>query len=167
MIGGFTLSAFQTLYLASDVKNTFEQIKEKVIEVTPKISPDIAKGRPQVYENTDAVLKIWCEYFSLSLKIGGQSVKNKSEDYGINFEYQLWFDIYTESPNWLEEVLCFVGKIMKTFDGDCVLESNGEQPLIVRKNMTVAVDDNKLNGLQRLPFDELGIEYQNENLKSI
>lgn len=161
------MSAFHTLYLASDVKNTFEQIKGKVIEVIPKISPDIAKGRPQVYENTDTVLKIWCEYFSLSVKIGGQSVKNKSEDYGINFEYQFWFDIYTESLTWLEAILYFVGKIMITFDGDCVLESNGEQPLIVRKNKTVALDDNKLNGLQRLPFCELGIEYQNKNLKSI
>lgn len=161
------MSVFHTFYLASDIKNNFEQIKRKVIEVIPPVSPDIVKGRDQLYENTDDVLKIWCEHFSLSLKVGGQSVKNKSEDYGIDFQYQFWLDIYTASPNWLEEILFFVGKIMISFDGDCILESNGEQPLVIRKDKTVVVDDKKLYGAQKFPFDMLGLKYEESNLESV
>ena len=161
------MSVFHTFYLSSNIKSNFDQLKKKVIEFIPKIPLDIAKGRAQVYENNNDVLRIWCEYFSLSIKIGGQSVKNKSEEYGIDFHYQFWFDIYTESPRWLEEILMFIGKIMLSFDGDCILESNGEQLLLIRKDNNIVVDGKKLYGAQKFPFESLGLKYKESNLESV
>lgn len=82
----------------------------------------------------------------------------------MKFDYQFWFDVYTITPNWLEEMLSFVGKLVKAYSGDCVLESNGDTPIVMRKDGVITVDDKKLNGTQKFPFDVLGLKYQEGDL---
>lgn len=161
------MGMFYVFYLAPDNISNFNQLKQLVNDITPKVSPDVANGRPQIYEDTDEVLNIWCEYFSLRVKKGGQHVKFRSEDYGITFEYQFWFDVYTATPNWLEGMLCFVGKIMKKYNGNCVLEANGDTAIVMRKDNIIIADDKKLNGTQRFPFSKLGLEYHEGDLMQV
>jgi hypothetical protein len=161
------MGMFYVFYLASDNIGDFSQIKQLVKDITPTLTPEIAKGRPQISEDTDDLLRIWCEYFSICVKKGGQHVIYRSEDYGMNFEYQFWFDVYTVTPNWLEEMLSFVGKIMKVYNGDCVLEANGDTAIVMRKDNIVVVDDKKLKGTQRFPFGGLGLEYQAGDLVQV
>ena len=161
------MSVFHVFYLATDNKENFEQLKRVIIDIIPTISSGIAKGRPQITEDTDVLLNIWCEYFSIRIKNGGQSVKFRSEDYGVNFQYQFWFDANTITVGWFEEILSFVGKIIKACDGDCVLESNGETPLVMRKKNRIIVDGRKLNDKQILSFIEGGLEYQEGHLESV
>jgi hypothetical protein len=161
------MGMFYVLYLASDSISDFNQIKKLVKDITPVVASDILNGRPQISEDTDDTLKIWCEYFSLRVKNGGQHVRFRSEDYAMEFEYQFWFDIYTVTPNWMEGMLTFVGKIMKTYNGDCVLEANGDTSIVMRNNNVITVDDSNLRGLQKFPFQHLGIEYQEGKLKQV
>lgn len=161
------MSTFYVFYLSSDNKNDFKQIKQTVVDNTPSVTEGIAKGRPQITENTEDLLSIWCEFFSLSVKNGGQPIIFRSEDYGMGFQYQFWFDVYNVTPNWLEGMLSFVGKIMNLYEGDCVLESNGDTPIVMRKNKNITVDDRKLKKEQMSPFDELGLVYQTGELKQV
>ncbi len=161
------MGMFYVFYLASNNRNSFTQIKKTVIDITPTVSQDISKGSPQIVEDTDDQLRIWCDFFSLVVKNGGQSVRFRSEDYGMNFRYQFWFDVYTVNPNWLEGMLCFIGNIMKMYDGDCVLESNGDTPIAMRKDNSIIIDDKNLNGMQSFPFFKLGIECQQGDLKQV
>lgn len=161
------MSVFHVFYLESKNDNDFSKIKESVIELIPIVPEEIAGGRPQIYENTENLLSIWCEFFSLNVKNGGQHVRHRSEDYGMNFTYQFWFDIYTGSPNWLEKLLEFVGKIINIYYGDCVLEANGETPLVMRKNSIITIDDKKLHGAHKIPFNEMGLEYRETNFETV
>lgn len=161
------MSVFHVFYLASDNRRNFEELKQLIIDTTPKVSASIANGKTQISEDTDILLNIWCEYFSLRVKNGGQHVKFRSEDYGMNFQYQLWFDANTATVGWFEELLTFVGKIMQNCHSDCVLESNGETPLIMRKNEMIIVDARKMNNKQILLFNKAGLEYQEGHLESV
>lgn len=161
------MSVFHVFYLASDSKSSFEQIKRSVIDNIPIVPQDVAKSRPQVSENTDNSLSVWCEYFSLLVKNGGQPVIFRSEDYGMSFQYQFWFDAYTVTPGWFEGMLFFVGKIMNLYDGDCVLESNGDTPIVLRKNKNITVDGRGLKKEQMCLFDELQLVYQTGELKQV
>ena len=105
------MSVFHVFYLAYDDKKNFEQLKQLIIDAIPKISADIAKGKTQITEDTEGILNIWCKYFSLGVKDGGQAVEFRSEDYGIKFQYQFWFDANTVTYGWFEELLYFIGKI--------------------------------------------------------
>lgn len=71
------------------------------------------------------------------------------------------------APDWIEGMLTFIGKIIKKYDGDCVLESNGDTPIVMRKDGVVIVDDSKLRGTQRFPFHHLGIEVEEGNLEIV
>lgn len=155
---------FYVFYLASDNISGFYQIKQLVKEITPAVKTEIAKGRPQISEETDETLIIWCEYFLLCAKKGGQRVAFRNEDYGMNFEYEFWFDVYTVTPDWLNGMLSFIGNIMKMYSGNCLLEANGDTAIVMRKDNKIVVDDKKLKGTQRFPFGELGLEYQEGDL---
>lgn len=158
---------FYVLYLASDNISDFNQMKKLVKDITPVVASDILNGRLQISEDSNDTLKIWCEYFALRVNNGGQHVRFRSEDYGMEFKYQFWFDVYTVTQDWLEGMLSFVGKIMKTCDGDCILEANGDTSIVMRTNNVITVDDSNLRGLQRFPFQHLGFEYQEGHLKQV
>lgn len=56
--------------------------------------------------------------------------------------------------------MLLIGDILKKLDGDCLLESNGDTPIVMRRDSIVIVDDKKLIGTKRFPFQELGLEYK-------
>lgn len=160
------MSVFHIFYLANDKKD-FEQLKKSIISITPIVSPEIANVKPQIYKNTESLFKIWCEYFSLRVENECQIIKHKSDHYGINFQYEFWFDAYITTQGWFDEIISFVGKIMKEYNGDCVLESNGDVPLIVRKDNAIIVDGGNLDDEQILLLKKLGLKYKKGDLKSL
>lgn len=160
---------FFVFYMSSIGIRSFAELKDFTIKIMPNAELNIPQmpQKSQVIKNSDDLLDFWCDYFSLSLRNGGQHVEFRSQDYGMNFKYQFWFDIYTASPDWIEGMLTFIGKIIKKYDGDCVLESNGDTPIVMRKDGIVIVDDSKLRGTQRFPFHHLGIEVEEGNLEIV
>lgn len=95
------------------------------------------------------------------------SLEYKSECYGIKFQYEFYLNLNVNNENWIFETLRFIGKNMLKYNSNCVLEANGEQPLIIRKDNKVVVDNAKLNGFQKQVFNELGIEYTDEILETL
>lgn len=152
------MGMFYVFYLNNDC--SFSNLKKEV----QKMLPDICDKT-----DTENRLEINCDYFSVSLVEGGTSIKFRSEDYGMPFKFQFRFNIYYSNVSWAHELMVFIGKILKTFDGNCVLESNGDTPIVMRseKDKIVVVDDKKLKGTQRFPFNGLGLEYQEGNLVQI
>jgi hypothetical protein len=98
--------------------------------------------------------------FGLFLTVGGDGVRFRSEDHKLGFRFQMWFDIYGDAPNGIRDMMVFIGHIMRRLEGDCLLESNGDTPILLRRNRITIVDDSRLQGTQRFPFEELGIVYQ-------
>lgn len=161
------MSAFYTFYLSKSNDYDFEDIKNNAIEFTPKLPENFANGQEQIRENSEERLRIFCEYFSLSLSRSGPSLEYKSECYGMKFQYEFYLNLYVSSENWISETLRFIGKSMLKFNANCVLEANGEQPLIIRKDNKVVLDNTRLNGYQKQVFNELCIEYSDEILETM
>jgi len=147
------MGMFYVMYLGNECE--FNTLKQKVVEITPSIRSKIDEGEK---------FNVNCDYFSLLIKEGGTPVKFKSEDYNDKFNFQFWFDVHYTTPNWAIELMKFVGIILENFDGSCVLESNGDTPIVMRKDGLITVDDKKLKGTQKFPFDALGLEYQEGDL---
>ena len=63
----------------------------------------------------------------------------KSEDYNEKFKFQFWFDVHYVTNNWAIELMKFIGNILKNFNGNCVLESNGDTPIVMRKNISYSL----------------------------
>ncbi|MDR6720554.1 hypothetical protein [Paenibacillus sp. 2003] len=73
---------FYTFYWS--VNMNIEQLKQLIIET-------LSEG--ESVENSNHRLELSTSGFNLSLKEGGDGVRFKSEDYGIDFKFELWFDI--------------------------------------------------------------------------
>jgi hypothetical protein len=119
-----------------------------------------------IITETDNELAISSEGLTIFIKEGGHSVSFRSEDYGLKFKFDFYIDINNSYENWDIELMEFVGKLLKKYNGDFVLETNGDSVYIMRKNEDgiVIVDDTKLGFF---PFDSMGIQYKKEKLKLV
>lgn len=153
---GFIMGMFYVMYLGNECD--FNTLKQKVVEITPNI-----RSKSDDREN----FNVNCDFFSLSIKEGGTPVTFKSEDYNDKFNFQFWFDVHYNTTDWAVELMKFVGILLKSFDGSVVLESNGDIPIVVRKDGTITVDDKELKGTQKFPFDGLNLKYQKGDLKQV
>ncbi|WP_139025311.1 hypothetical protein [Acetonema longum] len=109
---------------------------------------------------SDQELAISCDSFTIKAKKGGQEIVFAKEDYCLELNYQCWFDVYHAHSNWLNDLMRFVGKLLRNLEGDAVLLSNGDKPILMRKENKVIVADEKINHTKKFPFHELGLSYQ-------
>ncbi|WP_019637137.1 hypothetical protein [Paenibacillus fonticola] len=140
---------FYLFFLAGDYD--FDHFKRIVTEI-------LRNG--EIITDSDVELEVITDGFNVSITEGGDSVKFRSEDYGLNFKYKMWFDIYSDHSNGINELMKFVGSIMTRLNGECLLESNGDTPVMIRRDNMVIVDDKGLGGAKRFPFHELRLKYQ-------
>lgn len=103
--------------------------------------------------------------FSLRLNSNKVTLQFKNEDYQQNFNVLLLFEVMPNT-NWAVKLFRFAGELMKLHDGACLMESNGDTPVLYRADDEIIVDDSKLHGAG-LPFDELTLKYQKGELKRI
>jgi hypothetical protein len=153
------MGMFYVCYMGPS-KTDFSQTKKFVLQSIPQSAEDIKSGQPHIHLDDPDKFSVWCDFFTLIVRNEGQNTKFRSEDYRMNFKYQFTFDVYTTTPNWMKNMLSFIGKMMNRYDGDFVFESNGDTPIIIRKDNKVIVDDKNLHGIERFPFHELGIDYE-------
>lgn len=150
------MSVFHKLYLGSDWD--YSEFKKWVVEIVS--NKDIT-----LTDNINEFV-LSSEGFTIFIKEGGRSVTFRSEDYGLNFKFNLYIDINSSYSNWAVELMEFAGKILKNFAGDFVLEANGESAYIVRREVDgkIIVDDSKLGSF---PFKHLNVEYKKEVIKQV
>lgn len=131
-----------------------------ILERIKKILIDIFKS----IEGTDVAdsnegLDISCNWFTLFLDTKSHGIGFASEDYAIDLRYQLWFEVLSSVEGSTEMMMYVIGRILEQIEGDVILLSNGGRLILERRNGQVTVDDTKLGGLERFPFNQLGIEY--------
>lgn len=110
-------------------------------------------------------LAIAFDSFTIKAKRGGQEIVFANEDYCLELKYQCWFDVYHTHSNWLNDLISFVGKLIGNIEGDAILLSNGDKPILIRKENKITVAGDKINGSRRFPFHELGLSYQEGKLE--
>lgn len=56
------------------------------------------------------------------------------DDYFSNYNVAIWFDVIVSSPNWRDRMIKIINSLMLKTAGDLVLEANGFQPILMRRN---------------------------------
>lgn len=150
------MSVFHKLYLGNNCD--FDELKKACI--------DYVSESNYIVIDTNDEFSISSEGFTIFIKEGGNGVKFRSQDYHLCLKYDFYIDINGSYPNWAVELMCFVGKILKNFHSDFVLEANADFPYIMRNNQNgiVIVDDTRLG---TFPFDSLGVEYKKDKLEQV
>lgn len=103
--------------------------------------------------------------YTLRLNESKQTIHFKNEDYHQDFSVLLVFEVIPNSK-WATKLLEFAGKLMKVNEGACLIESNGDTPILYRETDKIVVDDSKLNG-KGMPFEELSLKYTRYELERI
>lgn len=87
------------------------------------------------------------------------------EDYSSNYNVAIWFDVIVSSPNWRDRMMKIVNSLMLKTVGDLVLEANGFQPVLMRKNGEVFVDKRSEN--QVFQFEILDSEFTEKDIDRV
>jgi len=150
------MSVFHKLYLGSDWD--YSQFKKWVVEI-------VSNKEVTMTDNINEFV-LSSEGFTIFIKEGGRSATFRSEDYGLNFKFDLYIDINSSYSNWAVELMELAGKILKNIDGDFVLEASGETAYIVRRKTDgeVIVDDSKIGCF---PFEHLNVQYKREVITQV
>lgn len=96
--------------------------------------------------------------FVLDVRKENKVLSFKNQEYDTNFNFLLLFEIYSNS-NWATKMMELTGKLLNHTSGDCLIESNGDTPILFRKDDCIIVDDSKLHGTAKFPFEVLNHEY--------
>jgi len=145
---------FYILYLDTDM--LFNEVCECVI--------NYFADNGEVLKNTEEELIISTDGLTLSLKQRGKNILFANDDYEATYTCFFWIDVIGSYSDWANDLMLFVNNILKKFKGDCVLESNGEKPFVMRKSGKLYVDK-ELGGSEEFPFYLLEFEYQENELK--
>ncbi|MFT9846397.1 SitI3 family protein [Aneurinibacillus sp. REN35] len=137
---------FYIFYIGADC--LFEELKKNIEDFIKANRLD----NGSIGRNTSEEFVVVFDWATMSMKEGGQGLAFISEDYQMNLTYRLWFEVFHREANWAERFMTFIGHMLSSVEGDCVLESNGDTPILIRRNGNVVVDDKKMNGTQRFPF---------------
>ncbi|WP_150276037.1 SitI3 family protein [Paenibacillus tepidiphilus] len=140
---------FYLFFLAANCP--FHDVKRMVV--------DLLEGAELNADSADE-LELTTDVYHLTVTEGGDGVKFRSEDYRMSLDVQMWFDLYDGVEGRLNELMRFIGAVMQRHEGDCLLESNGDTAILLRKEQLVIADDSRLNGTQRFPFEHLGVSYR-------
>ena len=146
---------FYTFAIDSDLKATE---MEKLL--LGKIFNKEEMGKCKVYNKEENSFCIDNNYFQIQVRKDELRVARKNEFYNMNLKYFFWIDIYSKNDDWDKMMMVFIGSILKELSGDCILESNGDTPLVIRRNNAVTADDSRLKTTTEYPFEYLDVPFQ-------
>ncbi len=92
-----------------------------------------------------------------------RSIKWRSEDYNMTFKYEI--DIDTFGVDYFSDLIDIINHFLKRSEGDFVIESNYDTPVIIRKGNVISVNQKFIdNGAD---FKNLDFDYKREALKVV
>ena len=115
-------------------------------------------------QNTDNDFSISSPGFTLRLTKGGNNVVFANEDYATSFDYCLWFEIINSYKDWADDLMLFTNYLLEHLDGDYVLETNGDKPILLRQTGELYIDRNIGDG--SFPFHLINLPYSEKSLAS-
>lgn len=148
---------FYNLYLGTGL--SFEELGATVVALLP--------GEGEVIRHTADELVVSFDWATMTVQEGGQGLVFKSEDYGFPLRFSLWFDVLPDQPDWAERLMAFTGRLLSRIGGDCILESNGDTPILTRTGSRIVVDDKKMKGTAKFPFHALKLSYIEGDLEKV
>lgn len=143
---------FFILYFATGT--TFNEIKKYLAESIQGAT---------LTSNTDDELVLTHDSFTLRLTHNGNSIQFASEDYELALEFCLWIDVISSSKSWADDLIELSNKILNEYEGNLILESNGEKPMLIR-NSTGLFVDKKLRSEDKFPLNLLTMNYEDKDL---
>lgn len=99
-------------------------------------------------------LLIITDWATLRFSNHGPRIDFAKEDYGLPFSICAWIDITSNNEIWSSELLKLTDNLLNLFAGACILEANGEKPILLRNQSGLFVDRN-LGGSESMPFELL------------
>ena len=127
--------------------------------------------RENIMKNSDTILSeetgfsISSDSFTLRFMAGNNHIDFACQDYNLSFSCCFWFDIIVSSQTWAEEIIAISNKVLDSYEGDLVLESNGEKPILLRSENELYVDKNIGDG--SFPFNYIKQSYKEKNFHEI
>lgn len=118
------------------------------------IYPTIFKDYLEFDKKENSLTGISTRSFSISISREKNIIglKEVNIQYNSSFNCCFWADIIRDSPVWQEDIILVTNDLLKTFEGDFVLTSQGDVVMIQRKNNEIYVDENQKD---YYPFDKL------------
>jgi hypothetical protein len=133
------------------------------LETLKKQLNDLLSSGTEVRLTDHEILAI-SEWATLRFSDRGEKIEFASEDYGLVFNICAWIDITNSYAAWSSKILELVNGILNLSSGPCVLEANGEKPILLRNQDGLFVDCD-LGGSEPMPFEILRTSWTEATLK--
>lgn len=152
---------FYTFYMGSQYD--FSEFKKILIEMV-----NTATGNSKIVNDDINELEIDNEWFNASLREDSKGIKFIGEDYELDLKFLIWIEVYYSQDGISEQMMMkFIGAILSKCEGESILLSNGDKPILQRKKDIVIVDDSRLDTNEEFPFKLMEIEYTKGLLKQV
>lgn len=99
-----------------------------------------------ISDENDEELIVSTDAFTLTVTEEGSGAAHASEDYCANFNFSFWFEVISSYTNWANDLMIFVNFVLANNEGDCVLEANGDKPILLRNIDGLFIDNSLGDG---------------------
>ncbi|MDD1796270.1 hypothetical protein LRP50_24425 [Enterovibrio sp. ZSDZ42] len=143
---------FYVLYFSTESR--LDEVKEFLSKTLPDSKLSSESG---------SELSICDDSFTLRVTTDGHNLSFAREDYGCDFNYCFWFEIFTNNIKWSTKLIVITNNLLTNIANELVLESNGEKPFIFHDSSGVFIDPN-LGGKESFPFGLISKEWKEKKL---
>lgn len=150
---------FYTFYVGTQCN--FNDMKE----VVKKEIMNIASEDVEIVKEDGNEIEFVCSWFDLNIDDNAKGILFTSEDYRIRLNFLFWFEVYYSDDGISEKKMMeLIGKLLRVTIDNGILLSNGDKPILQKKEGKIIVDDSQLDLEERFPFQYLNIEYEEGRL---
>lgn len=149
--------------------NFFTYSSDNNLEIKSLILEEIQRKKVvRTYDDINTILEnnlkldeldIAFDAFAISLSLlDSQDEAYKSDEYNLHLNTKIYFSIYNEVKDWEDQIMKFLGSIMRNIGSDCVFEYYGEAVLL-RKDGKIIVDESRTGRLDKFPYELIKLDY--------
>lgn len=135
---------------------------EPLLKLVSKLKTYFQSNHDVFKESADEFV-VSTNAFTLRVTAYGNNVIFASEDYSTKFEFCFWFEIIISCKSWADQLMRFVNSVLLGVEGDVVLESNGDKPILFRRSGKLYIDKNIGDG--SFPFEHITVAYEEATLE--
>lgn len=140
------------LFINSEME--FDKVSDKILNI---LSNNIY-GKVEIL-NKKEELSLYCDLFTLTMTFTSDYIGTMREEAKMDLDTELYMDLDMNCIDVIRKTICFVGECFKSFEGNAILLSNSDTPIVKRSGEKIIVDSSKIKSEQIFPFEELNEEY--------